>query len=235
MAIFVLVHGAWHGGWCWKRLSPLLRAAGHDVYTPTLTGLGERAHLLTPEVNLRTHIDDIVQVLHYEDLSDVLLVGHSYAGLVISGVADRVPDRLAQLIYLDAYVPRVGENVEEALGPGTYAQLAEQARTTGEGWFLPSPPPGDFGITADADVMWMQERLRPHPLGRQQPPLRLLTTPAAGALARAFIFCTATTQFESYAEWVRTDSAWRYAELAAGHDAMVTAPYELARVLIGLA
>jgi len=234
MAIFVLVHGAWHGGWCWKRLSPLLRAAGHDVYTPTLTGLGERAHLLTPEVNLRTHIDDIVQVLYYEDLSDVLLVGHSNAGLVISGVADRVPERLRELIYLDAYVPRVGETAEEVLGSYTL-QLAEQARTTGEGWFLPPGLPGDFGITADADVVWMQERLSPSPWGRQQPPLRLLTTPAAGALARAFISCTAMNWFESTAEWVRADSNWRYVELAAGHDAMVTAPHELARVLIGLA
>src|SRR4051812_8081549 len=108
MATFVLVHGAWHGGWCWRKLTPLLRAAEHAVYTPTLTGLGERAHLGGPDVGLATHVRDVVTVLWYEDLSGVVLVGHSYGGMVIGGVADQVPERLAHLVYLDAYVPEPG-------------------------------------------------------------------------------------------------------------------------------
>src|SRR3712207_5745958 len=109
MTTYVLVHGAWHGGWCWKKVVPLLRTAGHEVYTPTLTGLGERAHLLSPTITLDTHILDVVNVLEYEELLDVVLVGHSYAGAVISGVADRAPTQVAQLVYLDAFVPRDGE------------------------------------------------------------------------------------------------------------------------------
>src|SRR5690242_2869175 len=105
MATYVLVPGAWLGGWCWQRVTPLLRAAGHEVYTPTLTGLGERVHLGSPETDLDTHIQDIVNVLVYEDLRDVVLLGHSYSGMVVTGVADRVPDRLSQLVYLDAIVP----------------------------------------------------------------------------------------------------------------------------------
>src|SRR5438128_128006 len=104
MATFVLVHGAWHGGWCWKRVTPLLRAAGHEVYATTLTGLGERVHLASPNVGLALHVQDVVGVLEYEDLRDVILVGHSYGGIVISGVADRVPERLRHLVYLDALV-----------------------------------------------------------------------------------------------------------------------------------
>src|SRR3954452_4236427 len=108
-ATFVLVHGAWHGGWCWKRLTPLLRAAGHEVVVPTLTGLGERSHLLTPEVGLDTHIRDITAVLKYEDLHNVVLIGHSYGGMVIAGVAEEVPERIAQLVYLDAFLPDNGK------------------------------------------------------------------------------------------------------------------------------
>ncbi|MBV9253581.1 MAG: alpha/beta fold hydrolase, partial [Actinobacteria bacterium] len=116
MATFVLVHGAWHGGWCWRKLTPLLRAAGHEVFTPTLTGLGERSHLGHPDVGLATHVGDVAQVLWYEDLSNVVLVGHSYGGLVIGGVADQAPGRLKHLVYLDAFVPEHGRSMLD-LGP----------------------------------------------------------------------------------------------------------------------
>src|SRR5215216_473082 len=108
MTTFVLVHGGWHGGWCWKRVAPLLRDAGHDVYTPTLTGLGERVHLASPQVNLTTHITDVVNVIEFEDLSEVVLVGHSYGGVVITGVASKVSDRIKDLVYLDAFVAKDG-------------------------------------------------------------------------------------------------------------------------------
>ena len=115
MTRYVLVHGAWHGGWCWERLREQL--PGARVYTPTLTGLGERADLLSPAVSLRNHIDDVVQVLEGEDLRDVVLVGHSYAGMVVTGVAARVPDRLARLVYLDAVVPKDGQSLFDCSGP----------------------------------------------------------------------------------------------------------------------
>src|SRR5215831_5722049 len=138
MATFVLVHGAWHGGWCWKKVTPLLRAAGHEVYTPTLTGLGERVHLASPKVDLTTHIQDVVNVLDYEDLHEVVLVGHSYGGVVIAGVADRVPSRVGHLVYLDAGVPHNGEGYLDLL-PNLRALIEEDSRLNGDGWRVPPP------------------------------------------------------------------------------------------------
>src|SRR6185312_289139 len=123
---FVLVHGAWHGGWCWKRVSPLLRALGHEVFTPTLTGLGERQHLMSPEVGLDTHIKDVLGVLEYEDLHDVILVGHSYAGMVIAGVAEKAAERIAHLVYLDAFVPADGKSLAD-YQPPEILQLSRKA------------------------------------------------------------------------------------------------------------
>src|SRR6266516_1091932 len=117
MATFVLDHGGFHGGWCWKRVTPHLRAAGHEVYAPTLTGLGERCHLASPETNLSTHIQDILNVLSYEDLTDVVLVGHSCSGMVITGVADRAPERVTRLVYLDAFVPEDGQALRDLFRP----------------------------------------------------------------------------------------------------------------------
>src|SRR5713226_3251144 len=133
MATFVLVHGAWHGGWCWKKLAPLLRAAGHEVYTPTLTGLGERAHLLSRSVNVDTHAQDVLGVLACEDLREVTLVGHSYAGLLLPVIANAAADRLRQLVYLDAAVAASGLALFGRY-PETRAQVAEAVRTAGEGW-----------------------------------------------------------------------------------------------------
>ena len=117
MSTYVLVHGAWHGSWCWKRVRKALQANGHDVFTPTLTGLGERSHLLSREVNLETHIDDVVNLIRWEELSNIVLCGHSYGGVVVSGVADRVPDRIGALIYLDAFVLEDGRSVHDEVPP----------------------------------------------------------------------------------------------------------------------
>src|SRR5712691_2750251 len=136
MAVFVLVHGGWHGGWCWRRVTPYLRAAGYDVYTPTLTGLGERAHLATPATGLDTHIRDVLGVLAFEELSDVVLVGHSMAGMVVTGVAERASERLAHLVYLDADVPRDGECDLDCNGLRGEARAAFEARA-GSGGLLP--------------------------------------------------------------------------------------------------
>src|SRR3954471_5708155 len=148
---FLLVHGAWHGGWCWRKLTPLLRAAGHQVLTPTLTGLGDRAHLLSAEVDLTTHIQDVSAVLEYEDLRDVVLVGHSYAGMVIAGVAEKARARLEQLVYLDAFLPEDGKAVKD---------FAPLNPTRDDGWRVPVPgAPPRFGVTDNRDVLWMEARL----------------------------------------------------------------------------
>ena len=137
MATFVLVHPAWFGGWCWRKVTPLLRARGHDVHTPTLTGLGERAHLACPEIGLGTHIEDAVNVLRYQDLSDVILVGISSGRMVISGVADRLPQRIARLVYLDAVVPEEGQCLLDLIPPDRRAAMEALVEAEGNGWLLP--------------------------------------------------------------------------------------------------
>lgn len=238
MAMFLLIHGAWHGGWCWKKVTPLLRTAGHEVCTPTLTGLGERAHLLSPEVTLETHVQDVVGVLEYEDFREVVLVGHSYGGMVITAVADRATDRLAHLVYLDAFVPQDGQALVELVGPTFSAMYEEQARTEGEGLRVPVPTPAPerWGVTTEADVCWMRPRIGAHPLKAFQQPVRL-TNPAAAALPRTFIHCTDKPRgdvFAPFATRLRGEPRWRYHDLATGHDAMVTAPQEVAALLLEL-
>lgn len=156
MATFMLVHGAFHGGWCWKKVLPLLRAVGHEVFTPTLTGLGERAHLLTPTTNLQTHVQDVTAALEYEDLSGVVLVGHSYGGMVITAVAERVPERLRHLVYLDALVPGDGQTLFDLITPEGRARHHDMARTSGEGWRIPPCSLEDLGVTAAEDLQWMR-------------------------------------------------------------------------------
>jgi pimeloyl-ACP methyl ester carboxylesterase len=137
MTTFVLVHGATGGGWIWRQVSLLLRTKGVEVYTPTLTGLGECAHLLSPEFDLDTHIQDVVNVMEYEGLSEVILVGHSYGGMVITGVAERIPQRLAHLVYLDAYVPEDGESAMDLYGAAFVDAVIEWVQTQGDGWRYP--------------------------------------------------------------------------------------------------
>jgi pimeloyl-ACP methyl ester carboxylesterase len=226
MAIFVLVHGGWAGGWHWREVASLLRAAGHEVFTPTLTGLGERVHLATPDIGLDTHIQDILMVLEYEDLHAVILVGYSYSGMVITGVAERAPERLAQLVYLDAYVPRDGESLLDMLGPNAAAFIEQAALAYGDGWQIPHDPP-------DAP------RRTPHPLKTGQQPVSL-TNPAAAALPRTFIYCTQDKDamgpvglpITQAAERARSDGRWRYRELQTGHSPWETAPRELASLLL---
>jgi pimeloyl-ACP methyl ester carboxylesterase len=233
MATYVLVHGAWHGGWCWQRVASLLRRAGHDVFTPTLTGLGERSHLASPEVDLNTHVKDILGVLEYEDLRDVILVGHSYGGMVITGVADKAGDRLAHIVYLDAFVPQDGQSVFSLLPPEAVSQFRQLAKDKGEGWRLLPLPMERLGVTREADVHWVTSKLVLHPVKTFEQPLRL-TNPAAAPSRRTYIFCTAPRigGFEQFAKKVRADPGWRFHEFATGHDAMVTEPRKLADLLL---
>ena len=236
MATFVLVHGGLHGGWCWKRVLPLLRAGGHEAYAPTLTGLGERAHLLSPGITLDTHVRDILGVLIHEEIADAILVGHSMAGMVISAVADQAPERLAHLVYLDADVPRDGENdldchtAAERAGWATWPRLGDDA--------IAIPPMAQpFGVTDEADARWVNAHLTPHPLRAFTDPVRLRHRDTF-ADRRTYIACTRPDGLRPptpMAQRVQAESGWHYRELATSHDAMVTAPRELAELLLEVA
>lgn len=231
MATFVLVHGAWHGGWCWRRVAPLVRAAGHEVFTPTLTGLGERSHLANANIDLHTHVQDVVHVLEFEDLSDVILVGHSYGGMVITGVSEQAAHRLQHLVYLDAFVPRHGQALLDLVSP----QFREAVQAQATGGLMPPFPVREYGVFAEDDVQWVEPKLAPHPLQTIATPVSL-TNPAALALPKTYVYCNnpAMGFFEAFAERTRSEQGWRYRELATGHDAMVTMPRELTTLLLEL-
>ncbi|MGI5488277.1 alpha/beta hydrolase [Microtetraspora malaysiensis] len=233
MSTFVLVHGAWHGGWCWDRVAPLLRAAGHEVHTPTLTGLSERSHLLSPLVGLDTHVEDVVRLLDTLQLTDVVLVGHSYAGQVITGVADRRPAAIATRVHLDAFVGADGEAARDLLPEKVAHHWAESAAGPGLGWLVPVRSLSVLGVTEQADVDWLTPRLTPHPWKTYTDPLRL--TGAVDGVPAAFVECVSWMRvFQGQAERARR-LGWPVRELDTGHEAMVTAPEELAGVLMELA
>jgi pimeloyl-ACP methyl ester carboxylesterase len=231
MATFVLVHGTGHGGWCWQKVAPLLRARGSDVYTPTLTGVGDRSHLLVCGVDLATHITDVASLLFYEDISDVVLVGHSYAGMVITGVAANVPERLKVLVYLDAYVPDDGQS-ELDLWPEDM-RAAIQADAESSRGLRPPPSAAFLGITDPEMAEWVTARVTPHPMSTYTQPVPPGNAKSA-ALPRVFIHCTAgptTPLFATFAAKART-SGWAVREIPSGHNAMLTAPHEVAELLI---
>ncbi|WIX90563.1 alpha/beta hydrolase [Amycolatopsis sp. DG1A-15b] len=232
MAItYVLVHGAWHTGQCWARVVPRLAASGRPVFTPTLTGYGDTKHLLNPDVGLRTHTADVVRLLVEADLHDVVLVGHSYAGLVISAVANEVPERLARLVYLDAMVPADGENGLDVM-PITRSML-------GTGWRVPPLPElpapfGLFGVTEPGDVAWLRTMLSDQSIRCLEEPVAL-DNPAAAAIPRTHIHCTVKPAGFDRRPVPAVQPNGEPAdvrELAAGHDCMITAPAELAGLLL---
>jgi len=230
MAIFVVAHGAWSAGWAWKKMRPLLRERGHELYTPTYTGLGERAHLASPEVGLDTHIRDVCAVLTMENLREVVLIGHSYGGMVATGVADREAERIKQLVYLDAFVPRDGQSVGDLQPPGVRDAMRAAAERDGDGWLVPpNPPPPD---TSAADLAWMAPRRLPQPLKALDEPIRL--TGAVDRLPRTYIYCTRPGPgdgFRQFAQRARTEAGWQYREIDASHNPHITAPDALAAML----
>lgn len=231
MSTYLLVHGAWHDGRAWDRVVPLL--AGHRVVTPTLTGHGGSP--LTPDVGLETYVDDVVRVLVDEDLRDVVLVGHSYAGLIISSVANRVPDRIGQLVFLDAMVPADGETAVDVM-PFTQT-LIDAAATTAQPWRIPPLPElpaplGLFGVTDPDDVAWLRTMLVDEPLLAYRQPVRL-DDPAAAAVPRTHIHCVGLeVEGITRRPVPASEPVW---ELESGHDCMVTAPGALAKLLLKLA
>ncbi|NIJ12917.1 pimeloyl-ACP methyl ester carboxylesterase [Saccharomonospora amisosensis] len=233
MSSFVLIHGAWHGGWVWQRVAPTLRAAGYEVHTPTLTGVSDRAHLLNPSVGLSTHIQDVVALLEAYDLTDVTLVGHSYAGQVVTGVADRVPTRLAKRVYLDAFV---GDDADAAIDllPETIAgHYRESVAGPGFGWLIPVRSLSVLGVSEEADLEWLTPRLTPHPWLTYTEPLRL--SGAERGVPAEFIECVDWMRaFQPHAERAASRD-WPVHNIGTGHEAMVTAPKELADLLLSVA
>jgi pimeloyl-ACP methyl ester carboxylesterase len=235
MATFVIVHGAWGGAWSWNKIVvPLLRQAGHAVYAVTLTGLGERAHLGTPDIDLDTHIQDVCNVLFYEDLHDVILAGHSYGGMVITGVADRLPERLAHLVYLDAAVPADGQSITDGWMPERRAELLARAEREPDGWRLkreqqPPNPPELYD--------WALARRVDQPLKTFLQPIRL--TRGETTLPRTFVYCSADKEPGSpsarRAETIKNDPRWRFVELPTLHNLMYHAPKETVEILCQVA
>ena len=233
MSTFVLVHGAWHGGWCWDRVAPLLRAAGHEVHAPTLTGLSERGHLLSPLVGLDTHVQDVVSLIDVLQLRDVVLVGHSYAGQVVTAVADRRPDAVALRVHLDAFVGDDGEAARDLLPETVEHHWAESAAEQGFGWLVPVRKLSVLGVTEQADADWLTPKLTPHPWKTYTDPLHL--TGAVERVPAAFVECVSWMRvFSAQAERAR-QRGWPVRELDTGHEAMVTAPRALADALLELA
>jgi pimeloyl-ACP methyl ester carboxylesterase len=244
MATFVLVQPAWFGGWAWLKVSSRLRAQGHEVHCPTLTGLGERSHLAGPGVGLATHIDDVVALIEFEALTDVILVGSSSGGTVITGVADRVPDRMAAAVYLDAFLPADGQCTFDLLPSERRATLEGLVDAEGDGWLVPrfAPPPWPvivrdvWQIVEEADTQWVLPRLRGTPVRHFTEPVKL-SNPAAGDLARVYVRClrNPSPTFDAAARTAQATPGWEYLELDLPHIPYVTHADEVTATLAGIA
>jgi pimeloyl-ACP methyl ester carboxylesterase len=208
------------------------------VYTPTLTGLGERAHLLGCVDGLDTHVKDVLGVIEYEDLQDVVLVGHSYGGVVITAVAEVVTEKLSHLVYLDAWVPKDGQGMFDLMPPERAEGYREAARVSGEGLGVPPLPIGAFAIADEEDARWFASKLVVQPLKTFEGPVRL-SSEAAGRLPHTYIACTVNPVlapvFRPFAERARTEEGWGYQELPTGHVPRVTMPRELSDLLVEVA
>lgn len=234
---FVLVHGAWHGAWCWRHVLPALRAAGHETHAVTLTGVGERAHLLRRDITLRTHVSDVVNLVRSEELSDVVIVGHSYGGLVITGAADTLLAEgapLRHLVYADAVVPHAGEcwathHSAELVSARLAAAAADPSGA------LPPPDAALFGLHGH-EAAWVNRRQTPHPFGMYREPIHVDDRRLA-QVPRTFIDCTdpAWPSIAPMRTRVRSEPGWRIVEIPTGHDVMVSAPEALAMALIDCA
>lgn len=233
----VLVHGAWHGAWCWRRVLPLLRSAGVESHAVTLTGVGERAHLLAPTVDLHTHIQDVIGLIEAEELQRVVLVGHSYAGMVITGVADRLQQEraglLVHLVYLDAALPRPGDSWSSAHTEDTRQARIAASQSSG-GLSFPPPDAALFGLTGD-DRDWVNRRQTPQPFRLYQQPLQF-DAARVDALPRTFIDCTqpALATIAPSRVRVRSEPGWNVVEMATGHDPMVSEPAALSQILLDI-
>ena len=233
-ATFVLVHGAWSGGWCYHKVAARLRARGHDVFTPTLTGQGERSHLLSGTINLSLHIEDILAVFRCENLSDVVLAGHSYGGMVITGVADRAANHIRALAYLDAFLPEDGQSLFDINVPANTQRFLANAGAIG-GLAVPAPPAAFFNVNAD-DAARVDALATPHPLGCFTEKIKL--TGAHKRIAkRVYVHGTVLPRespFKPFYDRVKSDPAWQSHALACGHHVMLDEPDRVTELLEGV-
>jgi pimeloyl-ACP methyl ester carboxylesterase len=230
MAAIVLAHGAWSAAWAWKKMRPRLRAAGHDFFSPTYTGLGERAHLARPEIDLSTHIQDVLAVLEMEDLTDVTLLGHSYGGMVATGVADKAHARIARVVYIDAFAPKDGQSLFDLVGPKAEGNMRAGAARDGDGWRIPvNPMPPD---TAPEDVAWASPRRRPQPIRTFEQKLQLDSKEPPPP--RHYIYATRHgpgDPFRQFSARARSEAGWKSYEIDASHNPHITCPDVLMALL----
>jgi len=230
MATFVLVHGAWHGGWCWKRVRKALQAKGHDVFTPTLTGVADRSHLASPQVDLETHIADVVNLIRWEELDDFVLCGHSYSGCVITGVADRLPERIRALVYLDAFVLEDGQSLHDALPQSARAAQVDGANSSGNGWRVPPIPAAYFNVN-EADRAWVDAQCTAQSLACFEQRLTLRGQMAPERVTHVLATGYRQSPFAPFHELAKK-KGWRTATIDCGHDVMLDRPDDLVRILL---
>lgn len=230
---FVLIHGAWHGGWCWRRVADRLEQHGHKVFTPTLTGVGERSHLLSHDINLGTHITDIVNVFRWEDLSDVCLVAHSYGGWPVSGALEQVLERVSSVVFLDAFVPQDGERGVDLSPDHSRKALFEALEKGTPG--RPAPKAEMFHVN-EKDRAWVDSKTTPHPVGVALQPIKL--SGARERVARKTYIralTDPTPAFDNALAAAKADPTWNTFEVACGHDVMVDEPDRLVEILLEVA
>lgn len=236
---YVLVHGAYGGGWIWRDVAAGLRRLGHEVHTPTQTGMGDRSHLLSRQITVETHIQDVSNAIETAELTDIVLVGHSYGGMAVTGVADRMPERVRHIVYLDALIPEDGESAFAILPAGLADDRRKLAAAQGGGVALPVPPPDAFPIPAGPAKDWFMRRLRPHPLGTYDSPVRLTRPTGAGRPVTYVAYSQpALASIEPSRARARARAAsgpgWTYRELPVPHDVEVAQPQTVIDLLAGL-
>jgi pimeloyl-ACP methyl ester carboxylesterase len=227
---FVLVHGAWHGGWCWQRVADRLRERGHKVFAPTLTGLGERSHLLHAGIDIGTHIADVVNVMKWERLTDVVLCGHSYGGFVVSGVAEQMASAIRSIVFLDAFLPNDGDTTQNLTS--TAVQDAIRAALQSGALGMPPRPAEFFGVN-EADRPWVDGLCTPQPVGTFT--YKIALTGARDKIARKTYIRAknyANPGFDRAVAMVKSDPSWRLHDVPSGHDVMVDAPERLTELLL---
>jgi pimeloyl-ACP methyl ester carboxylesterase len=233
VATFVLVHGAWHGSWCWKRVRKALQSEGHDVFTPTLTGVGERSHLTSPQVTLDTHIADVANLIRWEELDGVVLCGHSYGGCVITGAADRVAERLKALVYLDAFILEDGQGLHDVVPAELRDGQVRAANEHGNGWQV-TPISAEFFRVNNADRAWVDRQCTPQPLATFQHRVRLRRPPSPSICTHILATGYEHSPFPPFHE-IAKRKGWKTLTIDCGHDVMLDRPAELVQMLLDAA